>query len=99
MAPGVRAEEQFYQFVKTRRTFSWALAAAMLVAYFAFILLIAFAPDVLGTPIVAGHSITWGIPVGLGMLAFTFGLVALYVHRANSTYDSMLDGIRLERQS
>jgi uncharacterized membrane protein (DUF485 family) len=85
---------QFHQFVRRRRRFSWTLAASMLVAYFAFILLIAFAPGVLGTPIVAGHPTTWGIPIGLGMLVFTFGLVAIYVYRANTVYDVLLERIR-----
>jgi uncharacterized membrane protein (DUF485 family) len=68
----------------------------MLVAYFAFILLIAFAPALLGTPIVAGHPTTWGIPIGLGMLVFTFALVAIYVRRANTVFDGLLDNIRRE---
>nr|WP_241021620.1 DUF485 domain-containing protein [Burkholderia sp. Ac-20353] len=62
-------------------------------------MLIAFAPGVLGTPIVTGHPTTWGIPIGLGMLAFTFALVAIYVHRANAVYDAILDAIRREDQS
>ncbi|WP_346778656.1 DUF485 domain-containing protein [Burkholderia sp. Ac-20353] len=53
----------------------------------------------LGTPIVTGHPTTWGIPIGLGMLAFTFALVAIYVHRANAVYDAILDAIRREDQS
>ncbi|WP_232477990.1 DUF485 domain-containing protein [Caballeronia calidae] len=71
----------------------------MLVAYFSFILLIAFAPGVLGTQIVAGHPTTWGIPVGLGMLAFTFGLVAIYVHRANTVYDVLLERVRRQEHA
>ncbi|SAL04431.1 membrane protein [Caballeronia calidae] len=90
---------QFHQLVKRRRRFSWTLAASMLVAYFSFILLIAFAPGVLGTQIVAGHPTTWGIPVGLGMLAFTFGLVAIYVHRANTVYDVLLERVRRQEHA
>jgi uncharacterized membrane protein (DUF485 family) len=71
----------------------------MLAAYFAFILLIAFAPGVLGTPILAGHPTTWGILVGLGMLVFTFGLVGIYVYRANTVYDAQLDSIRRGERS
>lgn len=98
-APLILGDIRFHQFVRARRRFSWTLAATMLAAYFAFILLIAFAPGVLGTPIVAGHPTTWGIPVGLGMLAFTFALVAIYVHRANTVHDAMLDTIRRKEQS
>jgi uncharacterized membrane protein (DUF485 family) len=92
------ADIRFGQLVQSRRTFAWTLAATMLVTYFAFILLIAFSPDLLGVPIVAGHPTTWGIPVGLGMLAFTFALVAIYVLRANAVYDVKLDAIRRKEQ-
>ncbi|MGN5476615.1 DUF485 domain-containing protein [Cupriavidus basilensis] len=35
-----------------------------------------------------------GIPIGFGMFAFTFALVALYVHRSNTVYDKMIASIR-----
>ncbi|MEX3959758.1 DUF485 domain-containing protein [Trinickia sp. EG282A] len=99
MALPMLGDVRFHNFVRRRRVFSYALASAMLVAYFAFILLIAYAPGALGTRIVTGHPTTWGIPIGLGMLAFTFALVAIYVHRANTVYDVMLADIRCEEQS
>ncbi|WP_321960573.1 DUF485 domain-containing protein [Paraburkholderia sp. J7] len=98
-APPILGNARFHQLVRSRRRFSWTLAACMLVAYFAFILLIAFAPSLLATPIVAGHPTTWGIPIGLGMLAYTFALVAIYVRRANTVFDGLLDSIRREGQS
>ena len=39
---------------------------------------------------------TVGIPIGFGMFAFTFALVALYVHRSNTVYDRLIAGIRQE---
>ncbi len=38
----------------------------MLASYFAFILVIAFDPKLLGSPLSAGSVTTWGIPAGLG---------------------------------
>ncbi len=97
--PAILADIRFRQLVQSRRRFSWTLTASMLAAYFAFIFLIALAPGILGTPIVAGHPTTWGIPIGVGMLGFTFALVAIYVHRANTVFDTALDTIRREEQS
>ena len=60
----------------------------MLVIYFGFILVIAFAPKVLGTPI-GGGVMTVGIPVGLFVIGSAFVLTGIYVRRANSEFDSM----------
>ena len=71
----IRREPLFQELVDRRKHFAWALSAAMLAIYFGFILVIAFAPKVLGTPI-GGGVMTVGIPVGL----FVIGL-GLRAHR------------------
>jgi uncharacterized membrane protein (DUF485 family) len=43
----------------------------MLVIYVGFILLIAFAPGWLGTPLHAGTSVTRGIPIGIGVIVIS----------------------------
>src|SRR5260370_10324944 len=50
----IRREPMFRDLVDKRTRFAWALSAAMLVIYFGFILVIAFAPKLLGTPIGGG---------------------------------------------
>ncbi|RKU01980.1 DUF485 domain-containing protein [Burkholderia sp. Nafp2/4-1b] len=87
-------DARFRHFVIRRRRFAWLLTAVMLALYFAFILSLAFSPAWLGRPIVAGRPTTWGIPVGFGMFAATFALVALYVWRANSVHDALVASIR-----
>ncbi|RZT35510.1 DUF485 domain-containing protein [Cupriavidus agavae] len=77
-----------------RRRFSWTLTAIMLVAYFGFILTLAFRPDLLAIPLVPGQPMSVGIPVGFGMFAFTFALVAVYVYRTNTVYDRMIAKVR-----
>jgi uncharacterized membrane protein (DUF485 family) len=69
-------------------------SAAMLVVYFGFILTLAFRPDLLAVPLTAGQPMSVGIPIGFGMFAFTFALVAVYVHRANTVYDAMIRALR-----
>nr|WP_259460815.1 DUF485 domain-containing protein [Paraburkholderia sp. BL23I1N1] len=87
-------DPRFCALVRARRTFSWTLTILMLTVYFAFILTLAFAPALLGRPIVDGSPATWGIPVGFGMFVFTFALVAVYVARANTTQDRAVNEIR-----
>ncbi|QBR02000.1 DUF485 domain-containing protein [Paraburkholderia pallida] len=88
------SDSRFRDLVRKRRTFAWTLTLLMLAIYFAFILTLAFSPQLLGQPIVAGEPMTWGIPVGFGMFVVTFALVAVYVWRANSVHDGIVESIR-----
>ncbi|WP_309964764.1 DUF485 domain-containing protein [Caballeronia sp. LZ001] len=94
MANPLLDDPRFQALVQKRRAFSWMLTLLMLTVYFAFILTLAFAPALLGRPIVAGYPATWGIPVGFGMFVFTFGIVAVYVARANTFHDRAVNEIR-----
>ncbi|WP_051320723.1 DUF485 domain-containing protein [Cupriavidus sp. amp6] len=89
----------FEHLQRARRRFSWSLTAAMLLAYFGFILTLAFRPDLLALPLVTGQPMSVGIPVGFGMFAFTFALVAVYVYRTNTVYDRMIAEVRAGAQS
>jgi uncharacterized membrane protein (DUF485 family) len=84
----IRQEPIFRELVDKRTRFAWQLSAAMLVIYFGFIAIIAFAPKVLGIPI-GGGVMTVGIPVGLFVIVSAFVLTGIYVARANSTFDPM----------
>ena len=87
-------DPRFRALVRSRRTFSWTLTVIMLAVYFTFILTLAFEPALLGRPVTQGYPTTWGIPIGFGMFVFTFALVAVYVVRANTTYDHAVSQIR-----
>ena len=87
-------DARFREHVRRRRLFAWSLTLVMLTLYFAFILTLAFSPTLLGQPIVPGRPTPWGIPIGFGMFVVTFALVALYVYRANSEYDTIVASIR-----
>lgn len=87
-------DTRFRDLVRRRRLFAWSLTLVMLTLYFAFILTLAFSPTLLGQPIVPGRPTPWGIPIGFGMFVVTFALVALYVYRANSEYDTIVASIR-----
>ena len=56
----------FRELVEKRQRFATILSIIMLAVYIGFILLIAFAPGWLGTPLNPNTSVTRGIPVGVG---------------------------------
>lgn len=94
----IQANPRFKELVDTRDRFAWTLSAIMLGLYVAFILLIAFEPQLLGTPISAGSPITWGIPIGVGLILAAFVLTGIYVRRANGEFDSLNQAILEELQ-
>jgi len=80
---------KFHYLVTKRSRFAWLLSFIILFLYVGIILLIAFAPGWLGTPLSATSSITRGIPVGVGMILISFMLTGLYVFRANGEFDRL----------
>ena len=79
---------QFQELVRQRTRFAWTLSIAMLVIYFGFILLVAFAKPLLATKI--GDGVTsLGIILGLGVILSAFALTGIYVQRANSRFDEL----------
>ncbi|RJT40834.1 DUF485 domain-containing protein [Rahnella woolbedingensis] len=89
---------RFRELVQKRSRFAWLLSAITLVLYVAFILLIAFDPQWLGTPLYEGATITRGIPVGVGLIVISFVLTGIYVIRANGEFDRLTADIIREVQ-
>lgn len=82
-----------YQELKAKRTaFGWWLTLAMMVAYFGFILLVAFNKPFLSQRLGEG-VMTMGIPIGFGVIVFTVVITAFYVRRANSEFDDLTAAI------
>lgn len=88
----IQNNPRFQELVTTRGRFAWLLSAIVLGMYVAFILLIAFAPALLGTSI-GGSSITWGIPLGVGLILASCALTGVYVRRANGEFDRLTQAI------
>ena len=79
---------RFQELVRQRTRFAWTLSIVMLVIYFGFILLVAFAKPLLATKIGGGVT-SLGIILGLGVILSAFVLTGIYVQRANSRFDEM----------
>jgi uncharacterized membrane protein (DUF485 family) len=85
----------YRELVRKRSQLGWTLSGAVLVAYYAYILLIAFDKDLLAARIGGGVT-TWGIPIGLFLIVFTVALTGLYVLHANVWYDELTERIKRE---
>jgi len=90
------AKSPSYIALRTKRLrFGWTLTIAMLLVYYGFITVIAFRKDLLAIPMGEG-VMTWGIPVGFGVILFTIIVTAIYVTRANREYDEMTAQVKRE---
>ncbi|KGT92271.1 membrane protein [Erwinia typographi] len=85
----IEKSARFKELVRKRQAFALLLTVIMLILYVGFILLIAFAPGWLGTPLHAGTSVTRGIPIGVGLIVISFLLTGVYVWRANGEFDRL----------
>jgi uncharacterized membrane protein (DUF485 family) len=85
----IQGHPAFRQLASERTRLGVGMSIIMAAAYFAYILTIAFWPQMLGHPLSEGTVITWGVLIGIGMIAFGFLLTAAYVVRANSRFDQL----------
>ena len=88
-------DPRYQRLVRRRAAFGWALTALMLLAYFGFIFLVAFAKPFMGSSL-AGGATSVGIPLGIGVILFAITLTGIYVHRANHEFDGELAQIRAD---
>jgi uncharacterized membrane protein (DUF485 family) len=86
---GIERNPRFRELVQKRGRFAWLLSLITLALYVCFILLIAFDPQWLGTPLSDDTVITRGIPVGIGLIVISFVLTGIYVYRANGEFDRL----------
>jgi uncharacterized membrane protein (DUF485 family) len=86
---------RFQELVRHRTRFAWTLTIGMLVIYFGFILLVAFAKPLLAMKIGGGVT-SLGILLGLGVIIAAFVLTGIYVYRANSEFDELTRNLTRE---
>ena len=87
---------KFQELVRQRSRLAIILSIIMLVIYFGFILLVAYAPGFLGTPLSSTGVTTIGVPIGLFVIISAFVLTGIYVAKANTTFDQMNEEILRE---
>ena len=94
----IERDPNYQELVRRRSSLGWMLSLIMLVIYFGFILLVAYAPKFLGTRIGTGVT-TIGIPIGLAVIVLAFVLTGIYVRKANSSYEVLIRKIVEEDRS
>lgn len=83
----IQTDPRFRELERKRNTFSWTLCVIMLLAYFGFILLVAFGGKIVATPV--WGVVTWAFPLGLAVIVLAIVLTGIYVLKANGEYDDL----------
>ena len=92
-ASKIQANPKYHRLIKERDTLAWTLTALVLIIYFGFVLLVAFAPGFLTQPISATSVIPLGMLFGVGVIVASIVLTGIYVYKANSTFDPLIHEI------
>ena len=82
----IQQNPKYQELVRRRSSLAARLSLTMLAIYLGFILLVAYAPKFLATPL-AGGVTTIGIPIGLFVIISAFVLTGFYVYKANTVFD------------
>ncbi|WP_068635873.1 DUF485 domain-containing protein [Thauera butanivorans] len=85
----IRRNPRFTELVTKRTRFAAVLAAIVLVVFYGFILLVAFAPELIGKRLFEGSNWTFGIVAGLVQFIVFWALTLVYVRRANGEFDDI----------
>ncbi|MBI5160880.1 MAG: DUF485 domain-containing protein [Micrococcales bacterium] len=86
--------ERFTELKSRHRRFVFPLAVFFLIWYFLYVLLAAFARDLMATPVFG--NVNLGLLLGLGQFVTTFAITMAYVAFANRRLDPVATEIREE---
>ena len=88
----IRQLPEYAALTRARKKIIWPLSLATILAYFALILTIAFAPASLGNPIGSGVT-SIGLVLGLGVILFCMMITGIYVYYANRVLEPLTRAI------
>jgi len=89
----IRNNPKFPQLVQKRSRFAWTLSAITLVAFYGFVMLVAFQPATVGLALSEGSQYTFGLVLELAMFIVFWLMTWLYVRRANGEFDALTQEI------
>jgi uncharacterized membrane protein (DUF485 family) len=89
-------DDDLHKLVARRWRVGGLLTAVMVIAYFGFILLVAFDKDTAGT-LIADDRVSIGIVLGALLIVLAPILIAIYVRWANRSYDPQIQAMRDKR--
>lgn len=85
----IRRNPRFAELVAKRTRFAAVLSITVLVIFYGFVMLVAFAPEFIGMRLTEGGNMTFGIAAGLFQFVFFWLLTLAYVRRANGEFDAI----------
>ncbi|KIL99065.1 putative membrane protein clustering with ActP [Paramagnetospirillum magnetotacticum MS-1] len=85
----VRQNPKFHELVKKRTRLAVTLSVIVLGSYYCFMMIVAFAPEILRTPLSEGSNLTVGVPVGAAIIVVSWLLTGLYSHFANGEFEEL----------
>jgi uncharacterized membrane protein (DUF485 family) len=84
---------EYKELIRKRRAIAIPLMVITLTSYYAFILLVAYAPDFLKITLFDGVT-TIGIALGFGVIVVTLAVTAFYVWYANHHLEALVTRIQ-----
>lgn len=91
-----KAHPMFRKLARERTFLGLGLFGIIFMAYFSYILTIAFSPQSLGARIGDDTVVTFGVVVGLALIILGLVLTAIYVAVANIRFDALAQRIEEE---
>mgnify|MGYP003383836110 CR=1 FL=1 len=88
----IASHPKYHELKSKRSAFGWWLSLLGMIAYYGFILLVAYNKPLLATKIGAGVT-TLGMPIGVAVIVFTIIITWIYVRRANTEFDGLTEQI------
>ena len=85
----IRSNPRFAELVARRTRFAVTLSAIVLVIFYGFVMMVAFAPDLVAMRLFEGSNLTVGIALGLLQFVLFWVLTLVYVRRANGEFDDL----------
>lgn len=85
----IRSNPKFEEFVRRRNRFAMLMTLLGAIAYYGFILLVAYDKEFLARKLAPGMVTSLGIPLGVGVIVFTIFITWIYVRRANGEFDEL----------
>ena len=87
VSDNIANDPRFLKFVAKRNAYGTIMTILGALAYYGFILAVAFNPAFMATKMGPGWTMSIGVPIGVGVIVFTIILTWIYVRRANSEFD------------
>ncbi len=89
----VRSNPKFAELKAKRSRFAWGLAILVLGIYYGFMMVVAFAPKIIATPIASGMALSIGFPIGAFIIIGAWLLTGVYIRRANGEFEDLTQAI------